>query len=72
MKVLLEQLMLKLEEDVDYQKNLEAQIDELEKELMMKDNLIESLSSHSHVKDHANVDELNVEIMIIEFFSFII
>lgn len=48
MKILLEQLMLKLEEDVDYQKNLESQIDELEKELLLKEQLIESLSSDTH------------------------
>ena len=67
MKVLLEQLMLKLEEDVDYQKNLESQIDELEKELLMKDNLIESLSTHHHSnKSHGggSDDQLTEELIL--------
>ena len=59
MKGLLEQLMLKLEEDVDYQKNLESQIDEYEKEIIEKDNLIQRLTIQS--KDSIETCKIQTE-----------
>lgn len=59
MKVLLEQLMLKLEEDVDYQRNLEVQIDDLEKEVARKDFLLDQL--RLQVKDATESNKVQME-----------
>lgn len=67
MKVLLEQLMLKLEEDVDYQKNLEQQIEDLEKELSLRDAMIDRLSRQARdsIEDcKAKTEDLADEMMV--------
>jgi hypothetical protein len=67
MKILLEQLMIKLEEDVDYQKNLEHQIDEFEKELNEKNLIIEKLTKQANdsiEECKAQTDELADTMMI--------
>jgi DNA-directed RNA polymerase subunit L len=48
MKDLLEQLLLKLEEDVDYQKNLEAQIEDLEQDMKSRDMDVGKMIFHNN------------------------
>jgi hypothetical protein len=48
MKDLLEQLLLKLEEDVDYQKNLEAQIEDLEQDMKSRDMDVGKMMFHNN------------------------